>query len=170
MMKKNSKKKSLPKIKSLKSLNDITREAQKIIDWNKKGIGFSVNLQRSLKHLKLDSEEKAAEKFIQSFEEEPLLQEMYEWFNKVKNIDSDEKIINEIKSIVEAFFDRLLESYNITIIEIPDSIIKSPARGSRYYRFENKYSHSLKYARVLRCGLKMKSKVISPCIVVQLEN
>lgn len=45
-----------------------------------------------------------------------------------------------------------------------------PARGSRYYRFENKYSHSLKYARVLRCGLKMKSKVISPCIVVQLEN
>ncbi len=170
MMKKNRKKELLNKTRSVKSINDINREAQKIIDWNKKGIGLSASLQRSLKQLKLDTEEKAAEKFIQSFEEEQLLQEMYEWYNKIKDIHSDEKPLNEIKNIVEAFFDRLQERYNISIIEEPDSIIKSPARGSRYYRFENKYSHSLKYARVLRCGLKIKNKVISPCVLVQTKD
>lgn len=170
MMKKNNKKRFSQKTKSIKSVNDINREAQKIIDWNKKGIGLSVNLQRSLKQLTFDTEAKAAEKFIQSFEEEPLLQEMYEWFNKVKNIDNDENLINEIRSVVEALFDRLKERYNISIIEEPDSIIQTPPKGSRYYRFENKYSHSHKNAKVLRSGLKINNKVISPCIVIQLEN
>ena len=137
---------------------------------NKKSIGLSANLQRSLKHLGNEIDGKITERFLTNFEQEPIIQEMYEWFQKVQKSYYEDSLTNEIKGIIEAFFDRLKEEFNISVIEEPNSIINSPSSRSRYYRFENKYSADLKFARVLRCGLKTGSKVISPCIVLQSKS
>lgn len=170
MMKKNSKKKSLPKIKSLKSLNDITREVQKIIDWNKKGIGLSADFQRSLKLLHQENENEIAYKFIRCFESESLIQEMFEWYFKLKDEASSNETIGEIKEIIEALIDRLYSEFNITLIESPNTIIKTPSPRSKYYRFDNKFSSELMFSRVLKCGLRMGNRVIVPCLLYQIEK
>jgi len=169
-MKKSSRKNLTNKTGHKKSLKSISNEAQKIIDWNKKGIGLSANLQRSIKNVDVEINVNMVERFMSQFEEESIIQEMYEWFNKAKNQDSDDELSREIFIIIEAFFDRLKKQFNFDVIEEPAVIIPTPSPKSRYYRFENKYSNNIKYSKVIKCGLKVGNKVIAPCILLQVEG
>ncbi len=151
-----------------KSVSEISRAVSKIIDWNKKSIGLSVNLQKAINNLDLEQFGKFAAQFLIKFEEECILQEMHEWYDKVKAIQNPEENLNEIRNVVEALIDKLFEEFDVQLIQEPNSIIDTPKLGSRYYRFENKYSPKLKKCKVLRPGLKNNKTVISPCILIQV--
>lgn len=174
-MKSNSKKKKSTAKKTInkeyKSIKDLNISASKIIEWNKKGIGLSVDLQKSLKKFKDELSTNSSFSFIKAFEEESIIQEMYEWYSKsALQSQFDNNGLEEIFNIVEAFFDRLRNDFNFNVIEEPGVIIPSPTRYSKKYLFENKYSPELKFAKVLKCGLKSGKRIISPCIVLQTDN
>jgi hypothetical protein len=154
----------------LKSIKGLTLEVQKIIEWNKKGIGLSSKLQRVLKQSEIEMDDKMAVRVLTIIEKDSIIQEMFEWFHKVNKLSSDNELIIEINNIIEAFFDILSEQFNVSIIQEPNSIIATPSPRSIYYRFDNKFSKDLKFAKVIKSGLKIGNTVISPCIVFQIKN
>ena len=90
---------------------------------------------------------------------------MHEWYSSSSQVINDAgNDFNEIFNIIEAFFDRLKNNFNIEFIDRTGSIIPTPSRFSKKYIFENKYTENLKFCKVLKSGLKQGNIVIYPCV------
>jgi len=169
-MKKNTKAKPKRNTKKgLKTITSMVKELEKTIDWQKKGFGQINKLKSAVLAIKTEHDTSESYNVFKEIEaEESIIQEMIEWYQKNSN-GRDEKV-ETIFSIIEAFLEVIKEKYAITFIENVNEIIDTPARRYSSYSFQNKFNPKKTKCLVIKPGLKIGKKVISPALLEQIEE
>jgi translation initiation factor IF-2 len=164
-MKKN---KTITKSKKQKTVSTLLSDLDRIIKWQKKGIGNINRLKTTANTLKEETKLKSAyDIFCDIEKDEGIIQEMFEW--KIKNSDNLNEHDKSIYDIVDAFLSILSEKYKLCEIEKVGTVIQTPIKQSKYYSFQNKYNPKISRCIVLKSGIKMGNKVISPALLEQME-
>lgn len=166
-MKKSAKKVLKKKSKKVHTAK-LIQELEKTYLWHKRGIGYINSIKESIRRLQEETLQSNIYKLFKDIEQENIIQEMIEW----KQINCNKELNQEMKKIydiVEAFILFIDEKYGLEPIDEVKRIIDTPF-NKRGYSFQNRIDTKLKKSVVLKPGLKIKGRIISPALLGQLNE